>query len=140
MPLSEFDPIVQKWFTERFGSTTQPQALGWREVAGAPTGSGKTFAASCSVSIGWFVRHALKLCAMKHKWFMCRAESAWQRQSEKPQLAPRQKLPNWPSAKAIFFTDSHRGPSRLHFRCRNPRVQAWGSAITRIEISEPSAE
>ena len=52
MPLSGFDPIVQKWFTERFDSPTQPQTLGWEEIAAghdtlisAPTGSGKTFAA-----------------------------------------------------------------------------------------------
>ena len=47
-----FDPIVEQWFRERFGSPTQPQALGWQEIAGgrdtlisAPTGSGKTLAA-----------------------------------------------------------------------------------------------
>src|SRR3954471_7357156 len=52
MPLSGFDPIIQKWFAERFGSPTQPQALGWEEIAAghdalisAPTGSGKTLAA-----------------------------------------------------------------------------------------------
>ncbi len=50
--LSDFDPIVQRWFTGRFGSPTQPQAQGWREIAtghdtliSAPTGSGKTLAA-----------------------------------------------------------------------------------------------
>jgi ATP-dependent helicase Lhr and Lhr-like helicase len=47
-----FDPIIQKWFTNRFGSPTEPQELGWQVIAGghdslisAPTGSGKTFAA-----------------------------------------------------------------------------------------------
>ena len=47
-----FDPIVEKWFADRFGSPTEPQELGWRAIAGghdslisAPTGSGKTFAA-----------------------------------------------------------------------------------------------
>src|SRR5690242_18040795 len=52
MEMSGFDPIVQRWFTERFGSPTEPQALGWLEIAAghdtlisAPTGSGKTFAA-----------------------------------------------------------------------------------------------
>jgi ATP-dependent helicase Lhr and Lhr-like helicase len=52
MPLSGFDPIVQQWFTARFGSPTEPQALGWPEIArgrdtliSAPTGSGKTLAA-----------------------------------------------------------------------------------------------
>ncbi len=52
MPLSGFDPIVQRWFEQRFGSPTQPQVLGWREISAghdtlisAPTGSGKTLAA-----------------------------------------------------------------------------------------------
>lgn len=52
MPLSGFDPLIEKWFNERFGAPTQPQTLGWREIAGgrdtlisAPTGSGKTLAA-----------------------------------------------------------------------------------------------
>jgi len=47
-----FDPLVQRWFTSRFGSPTEPQALGWPEIASgrdtlisAPTGSGKTLAA-----------------------------------------------------------------------------------------------
>ncbi|HTU48895.1 MAG TPA: DEAD/DEAH box helicase [Bryobacteraceae bacterium] len=47
-----FDPIVERWFRERFGSPTEPQALGWPEIAAgrdtlisAPTGSGKTLAA-----------------------------------------------------------------------------------------------
>jgi ATP-dependent helicase Lhr and Lhr-like helicase len=47
-----FDPIVEQWFRERFGSPTEPQALGWPEIAAgrdtlisAPTGSGKTLAA-----------------------------------------------------------------------------------------------
>ncbi|MCC7008344.1 MAG: DEAD/DEAH box helicase [Acidobacteria bacterium] len=45
-------PVVQEWFAGKFGSPTEPQALGWPEiVAGrdvlisAPTGSGKTLAA-----------------------------------------------------------------------------------------------
>jgi ATP-dependent helicase Lhr and Lhr-like helicase len=52
MPLEGFDPIVQKWFTGRFGSPTEPQKLGWGRIASghdvlisAPTGSGKTLAA-----------------------------------------------------------------------------------------------
>ena len=52
MPLEGFDPIVQKWFTGRFGSPTEPQALGWPKIASgqdvlisAPTGSGKTLSA-----------------------------------------------------------------------------------------------
>ncbi len=52
MALGGFDPLVARWFAERFGSPTQPQALGWPEIAAghdtlisAPTGSGKTLAA-----------------------------------------------------------------------------------------------
>jgi ATP-dependent helicase Lhr and Lhr-like helicase len=52
MPLSGFDPIVEQWFRDRFGSPTEPQALGWPEISAgkdtlicAPTGSGKTLAA-----------------------------------------------------------------------------------------------
>ena len=52
MALSGFDPLVQRWFSGRFGSPTEPQVLGWREIAAghdtlicAPTGSGKTLAA-----------------------------------------------------------------------------------------------
>ena len=52
MPLALFDPLVQRWFTERFRAATEPQRLGWPEIhAGndvlisAPTGSGKTLAA-----------------------------------------------------------------------------------------------
>jgi ATP-dependent Lhr-like helicase len=52
MALSAFDPIVQRWFTDRFGSPTEPQILGWPEIAAghdtlisSPTGSGKTLAA-----------------------------------------------------------------------------------------------
>jgi ATP-dependent Lhr-like helicase len=52
MPARGFDTIVQSWFRSRFGSPTQPQELGWREIAAghntlisAPTGSGKTLAA-----------------------------------------------------------------------------------------------
>jgi ATP-dependent helicase Lhr and Lhr-like helicase len=50
--LSVFDPLVARWFSDRFGSPTEPQALGWPEIASgrdslisAPTGSGKTLAA-----------------------------------------------------------------------------------------------
>lgn len=52
MSLSSFHPVVQAWFTERFGAPSPPQALGWPAIAGrehtlilAPTGSGKTLAA-----------------------------------------------------------------------------------------------
>jgi len=52
MPLSPFDELTRRWFTERFPAVTEPQMLGWPEIhAGrdvlisAPTGSGKTLAA-----------------------------------------------------------------------------------------------
>ncbi|HVO97813.1 MAG TPA: DEAD/DEAH box helicase [Bryobacteraceae bacterium] len=52
MPLSTFDSLTRRWFTERFAAVTEPQLLGWPEIrAGrdvlisAPTGSGKTLAA-----------------------------------------------------------------------------------------------
>ncbi len=52
MTLAGFDPIVERWFTDRFGSPTAPQSGGWREIStghdtliSAPTGSGKTLAA-----------------------------------------------------------------------------------------------
>ena len=48
----DFDPIVQRWFTDKFGKPTEPQVLGWPEIAtgrdtliSSPTGSGKTLAA-----------------------------------------------------------------------------------------------
>ena len=50
--LQAFHPIVATWFADRFGSPTQPQILGWPQIAkqrdtliAAPTGSGKTLAA-----------------------------------------------------------------------------------------------
>ncbi len=52
MPLSHFDSLTRRWFTDRFPAVTEPQLLGWPEIqAGrdvlisAPTGSGKTLAA-----------------------------------------------------------------------------------------------
>src|SRR4051794_36468720 len=52
MQLSGFDILVQQWFAGRFESVTEPQKLGWPEIAAghnmlisAPTGSGKTLAA-----------------------------------------------------------------------------------------------
>lgn len=52
MPLSRFDPLVAEWFAGRFKGATEPQRLGWDEIAAgrdvlisAPTGSGKTLAA-----------------------------------------------------------------------------------------------
>jgi len=50
--LSLFDPLVARWFEQRFGTPTEPQAAGWPAIqAGddtlisSPTGSGKTLAA-----------------------------------------------------------------------------------------------
>ena len=50
--LDAFHPVVAKWFTDRFGTPTEPQEQGWPRIrAGedtliaAPTGSGKTLAA-----------------------------------------------------------------------------------------------
>jgi ATP-dependent Lhr-like helicase len=50
--LAGFDPLVQDWFADHFASPTEPQVLGWPEIAAgrdtlisAPTGSGKTLAA-----------------------------------------------------------------------------------------------
>lgn len=47
-----FHPIIEEWFTKRFGAPTDPQQLGWPSIAdgkhvliAAPTGSGKTLAA-----------------------------------------------------------------------------------------------
>src|SRR5580698_10521543 len=52
MPSYQFHPAVARWFEQKFGSPTEPQAGGWPEIqAGrhvlisAPTGSGKTLAA-----------------------------------------------------------------------------------------------
>src|SRR6202451_1994724 len=48
----DFDPLVADWFSNRFGTPTEPQILGWPEIRSghdvlisAPTGSGKTLAA-----------------------------------------------------------------------------------------------
>src|SRR5579862_8475049 len=50
--LAGFDPRVSHWFEARFGTPTEPQALGWPHIQqgrdtliAAPTGSGKTLAA-----------------------------------------------------------------------------------------------
>src|SRR5262245_49535688 len=52
MALSQFHPIVQRWFTETLGTPTAAQAAGWAALGegrhtliAAPTGSGKTLAA-----------------------------------------------------------------------------------------------
>src|SRR5436305_8797111 len=65
MPLANFHPAVASWFSNRFGSPTEPQARAWPEIqAGrhtliaAPTGSGKTLAAFLA-AIDDLVRRAL---------------------------------------------------------------------------------
>jgi ATP-dependent Lhr-like helicase len=52
MPLTPFHPVVRRWFAERLGRPTPPQAEGWPRIRSgrhtliaAPTGSGKTLAA-----------------------------------------------------------------------------------------------
>jgi ATP-dependent Lhr-like helicase len=52
MELSDFHPLVARWFTDTFGAPTPAQSEGWGAIAGgrdtliaAPTGSGKTLAA-----------------------------------------------------------------------------------------------
>jgi ATP-dependent Lhr-like helicase len=51
MPLAGFHPTIQRWFSERFGEPTEPQAQGWPAIRershtliSAPTGMGKTLA------------------------------------------------------------------------------------------------
>ncbi len=51
-PLSQFHPLVAKWFTEAIGDPTDAQAHAWPKIVGgehvlvtAPTGSGKTLTA-----------------------------------------------------------------------------------------------
>ena len=50
--VSQFHPLVNRWFADRFGQPTASQSLGWAQIAegrdtliAAPTGSGKTLAA-----------------------------------------------------------------------------------------------
>lgn len=52
---SLFHPLIVEWFTGRFGEPTEPQRLGWPQIAAgrntliaAPTGSGKTLSAFLS--------------------------------------------------------------------------------------------
>ena len=52
MSLDLFHPLVARWFRDRFGRPTAPQAAGWPHIAAAadtliaaPTGGGKTLAA-----------------------------------------------------------------------------------------------
>ncbi|HET8540738.1 MAG TPA: DEAD/DEAH box helicase [Anaeromyxobacter sp.] len=64
--LETFHPLVRRWFERRFGEPTEPQALGWPEIAAgrdvlvsAPTGSGKTLAAFL-FAIDGLLREALE--------------------------------------------------------------------------------
>ena len=64
-PLSWAHPLVEEWFTAKFGTPTEPQEFGWPHIlAGrttlisAPTGSGKTLAAFLAC-IDRLVRKAL---------------------------------------------------------------------------------
>jgi ATP-dependent Lhr-like helicase len=64
--LQAFHPLVSGWFRERFGTPTEPQALGWPSIragrdtlVSAPTGSGKTLAAFLACLDG-LVRRALE--------------------------------------------------------------------------------
>ncbi len=52
MSLEIFHPVIQRWFLGRFRTPTEPQELGWPQIAqgvhtliAAPTGSGKTLTA-----------------------------------------------------------------------------------------------
>ncbi|MGH7631047.1 MAG: DEAD/DEAH box helicase [Gemmatimonadales bacterium] len=52
MPLSDFHPVIARWFAERLGEPTSAQRRGWEAIRqgrntliAAPTGSGKTLAA-----------------------------------------------------------------------------------------------
>jgi ATP-dependent Lhr-like helicase len=52
MGLALFHPLINRWFSDRFGGPTAPQSMGWAHIAkgrdtliAAPTGSGKTLAA-----------------------------------------------------------------------------------------------
>src|SRR3954470_24480317 len=65
MAQTPFHPIIESWFLERFGAPTDPQRLGWPQIAAgrhtliaAPTGSGKTLAAFLA-SIDSLLRQAL---------------------------------------------------------------------------------
>ena len=58
-----FHPRVEAWFSQRFGTPTEPQERGWPAIAtgadtliAAPTGSGKTLAAFLT-AIDALVRH-----------------------------------------------------------------------------------
>ena len=66
MPLSQFHPVIERWFSNRFSEPTEPQQRAWPLIhnradvlIAAPTGSGKTFAAFLS-AIDGLVRQGLK--------------------------------------------------------------------------------
>src|SRR5689334_17101392 len=51
MPLEQFHPTIQRWFSQRFGEPTEPQREGWPRIRSgkhtliaAPTGTGKSIA------------------------------------------------------------------------------------------------
>src|SRR6267143_4870854 len=59
--LSSFNPLIRRWFTDRFAEPTAPQSQGWAHIAegrdtliAAPTGSGKTLAAFL-----WSINHLI---------------------------------------------------------------------------------
>ncbi|HLQ64927.1 MAG TPA: DEAD/DEAH box helicase [bacterium] len=61
MDLSSFNPLIRRWFTDRFAEPTAPQSQGWAHIAegrdtliAAPTGSGKTLAAFL-----WSINHLI---------------------------------------------------------------------------------
>jgi ATP-dependent Lhr-like helicase len=65
MQLSNFHPVIARWFEQRFGEPTSPQRLGWDAIRSgrhtliaAPTGSGKTLAAFLE-SLDQLLREAL---------------------------------------------------------------------------------
>jgi ATP-dependent Lhr-like helicase len=65
MPLSNFHPVIARWFEQRFGEATSPQRHGWEAIRSgrhtliaAPTGSGKTLAAFLH-SLDQLLREAL---------------------------------------------------------------------------------
>lgn len=65
MPLSDFHPVIARWFAERIGEPTPAQTRGWEAIRSgadtliaAPTGSGKTLAAFL-ISLDQLLRESL---------------------------------------------------------------------------------
>jgi len=61
-PLTDFHPIVRRWFEHTYGEPSPPQVLGWPSISSgrntlilAPTGSGKTLAAFL-----WAINHLVE--------------------------------------------------------------------------------